>query len=413
MGLKSPRIFPISAMGTLRFGTSGWSYEEWLGVFYETASESKLAAYAKVFNTAEIDSSFYRAPTKGMVLGWLRYTPEDFVFAAKVPQTVTHDRRIDVAKHAEEDVRAFCELMDPLNDAGKLGPLLLQLPPSLRFDPVIVRSFFETLPHRYKWAIEFRNKSWLVPEAYDLLREFRVAYTIVDEPLLPPDIHLTADFSYVRWHGRRKDNWYDYHYSEEELREWVPKVEKIAEASDPVYGFFNNHYHGYAPENGLQILEMLGVITPAQAEMKKHIEDFRAGITRVAGGKLQAMTLDSFADASAEVPPLDAGVADALKVFVDSGRLDRAARIPSVEVQVEVDKDEVRAKVKEYTVVVDFAKKTILHDCEDWSSRLVSRKFCKHVAAVFLRMNHQGALEALDKIRGERREWRFDVPSET
>ena len=180
-----------------------------------------------------------------------------------------------------------------------------------------------------------------------------------------------------------------------------------------MYGFFNNHYHGYAPENGLQILEMLGVITPAQAEMKKHIEDFRAGITRVAGGKLQAMTLDSFADASAEIPPLDAGVADALKVFVDSGRLDRAARIPSVEVQVEVDKDEVRAKVKEYTVVVDFAKKTILHDCEDWSSRLVSRKFCKHVAAVFLRMNHQGALEALDKIRGERREWRFDVPSET
>src|SRR5207249_5843015 len=109
IGLKTPRIFPSSAMGTLRFGTSGWSYEEWLGVFYETASESKLAAYAKVFNTAEIDSSFYRAPAKGMVLGWLRYTPEDFVFAVKVPQTVTHDRRLDVAKKADEDIRSFCE----------------------------------------------------------------------------------------------------------------------------------------------------------------------------------------------------------------------------------------------------------------------------------------------------------------
>src|SRR3989475_11647592 len=97
---KEPLPHPIFALGTLRFGTSGWSYDEWLGVFYETASESKLDAYAKVFNTAEIDSSFYRAPTKGMVLGWLRYTPEDFVFAAKVPQTVTHDRPVDVGKRA-------------------------------------------------------------------------------------------------------------------------------------------------------------------------------------------------------------------------------------------------------------------------------------------------------------------------
>src|SRR5437879_13372048 len=142
-------------MGTLRFGTSGWSYDEWLGVFYETASESKLSAYSKVFNTAEIDSSFYRAPTKGMVLGWLRYSPEDFVFAVKVPQTVTHDRRIDVHKHAEEDVRSFCELMDTLNDAGKLGPLLLQLPPSLRSDPEVAPAIFDAQPHRLKQATDF------------------------------------------------------------------------------------------------------------------------------------------------------------------------------------------------------------------------------------------------------------------
>ena len=321
-------------MGTLRFGTSGWSYEEWLGVFYETASESKLSAYAKVFNIAEIDSSFYRAPAKGMVLGWLRYTPEDFVFAVKVPQTVTHDRRIDVAKKADEDVRSFCELLDPLNDAGKVGALLLQLPPSLRFDPKVVKAFFETLPHRYKWAIEFRNKSWMVTEAYDLLREHRVAYTIVDEPLLPPEVHITAPFAYIRWHGRGTDPWYDYHYSTEELAEWIPKVEKIAEAADPVYGFFNNHYHGYAPENALQILEMLGAITPPQRAMKKHIEDFREGITRVAGGKYQAMTLDAFAGESPPVPPMNTEIADALRAFVDAGRLDRAARIPDADVEI-------------------------------------------------------------------------------
>lgn len=400
-------------MGTLQFGTSGWSYEEWLGVFYETASESKLAAYAKVFNTAEIDSSFYRAPAKGMVLGWLRYTPEDFVFAVKVPQTVTHDRRLDVAKKADEDIRGFCELLDPLNDAGKVGALLLQLPPSLRFDPKVVQSFFETLPHRYRWAIEFRNKSWMVPEAYDLLREHRVAYTIVDEPLLPPEVHLTAPFAYIRWHGRGKDPWYDYHYSTEELAEWIPKVEKIAEAADPVYGFFNNHYHGYAPENALQILEMLGAITPPQQAMKKHIEDFREGITRVAGGKYQAMTLDAFAGDSSPVPPMNTEIADALRAFVDAGRLDRAARIPDADVDITDEGEHVQARVKDYQIVLDFTGKTILHDCEDWSSRLIKREFCKHVAKVFLRMDPGKAVERLDRIRGDRKLWKFDVPSQT
>ncbi len=409
MGLRVHTDF-LQQMGTLRFGTSGWSYDEWLGVFYETAGESKLAAYSKVFNTAEIDSSFYRAPTKGMVLGWLRYSPEDFVFTAKVPQTVTHDRRIDVGKRAEEDLRAFCELMDPLNDAGKVGPLLLQLPPSLRFDPPVVQAFFEALPHRYKWALEFRNKSWLVPEAYDVLRQHGVAYTIVDEPLLPPDVHLTADFSYIRWHGRGNEPWYDYQYSEEELRAWVPKVEKIAEASDPVYGFFNNHFHGYAPENALQVLEMLGAITPAQAAMKSHIEDFRAGITRVAGGKYRAATLDAFSEGAPATPAMDTEVADALRAFLDAGRLDRAARIPDADVELTDEGEEVSARVKEYTVVVDMPGRTILHDCDDWSSRLVKREFCKHVAKAFLRMSPERALERLDRIRGERREWRFKVP---
>jgi len=398
-------------MGTLRFGTSGWSYDEWLGVFYETASESKLSAYSKVFNTAEIDSSFYRAPTKGMVLGWLRYSPEDFVFAVKVPQTVTHDRRIDVDKHAEEDVRSFCELMDPLNDAGKLGPLLLQLPPSLRFDPEVTRAFFDALPHRFKWAIEFRNKSWLVPEAYDLLREHSIAYTIVDEPLLPPEVHITAPFSYIRWHGRRKDNWYDYQYSLDELREWIPKVEKIAEAADPVYGFFNNHYHGYAPENCLQVLEMLGKITPAQADMKEHIQDFREGITRVAGGKYQAVTLDAFGEEGASIPAMNSEISDALRAFMDAGRLDRAARIPAADLEISDESGEVRARVTDYKVIINFAGKTIVHDCDDWSSRLMKREFCKHVGRVFLGMTPAVAVDRLDRIRAERKAWKFDVPS--
>ena len=398
----------VDPMGTLRFGTSGWDYEEWLGGFYRSSTESKLAAYSRVFKTAEINSSFYRPPTKGMVMGWIRYSPDDFVFAAKVPQTVTHDRRLDVAKRAEDDLRSFCELMDPLNDSGKLGPLLLQLPPSLRFDLEGVRKFFEILPHRFKWAIEFRHRSWLVPDAYDLLREHGVAYTIVDEPLLPPDVHVTAPFAYVRWHGHGRDPWYDYRYAEDQLKEWAPKVEKIAEAADPVYGFFNNHYHGYAPENCLQILEMLGVITPEQREMKRQIEDFREGVTRVAGAKVRATSLDTFAEEP--VPSTDPQVAEALQRFMDRGRLDRAKRFPEGDIELEVDGDEVQARIKGYRVLIDFGAKRILHDCEDWSSRVARREFCKHVGKVFLAMKPSVALERLDTMRGERSAWRFDVP---
>src|SRR5438034_946207 len=120
-------------MVRLRFGCSGWDYQEWIGPVYRNATESKLRAYSRIFDTAEINSTFYRAPSPGMVLGWARYTPEDLVFAAKVPQTVTHDRLLDLGKGADKALPAYCELMRPLLDAGKLGPLLLQQPlPRLR-----------------------------------------------------------------------------------------------------------------------------------------------------------------------------------------------------------------------------------------------------------------------------------------
>jgi len=153
---------------------------------------------------------------------------------------------------------------------------------------------------------------------------------------------------------------------------------------------------------------MLGVITPAQTEMKQHIEDFRAGVTRVAGGKFQAVTLDAFAEA----PAMDTDIADALRAFVDRGRLERAAQIPASDLEVEDDGDEVRARVKDYKVLLDFPGKRIVHDCDDWSKRLVARQFCKHVAKLFLTMDRERAVERLDRIRAARSEWRFDVPSE-
>src|SRR2546428_7316399 len=162
-----------------RFGCSGWDYQEWIGPVYRNASESKLRAYSRICAPAEINSTFYRAPAPGMVSGWARYTPEEFVFAAKVPQTVPHDRLLDLAKGADKDLRAYCELMRPLLDAGNLGPLLLQLPPRLRFQEAAIHRFLHVLSLDFTFALEPRNKTRMTMEAIDLLRSTCVAHSIV------------------------------------------------------------------------------------------------------------------------------------------------------------------------------------------------------------------------------------------
>ena len=390
-------------MPSYRFGCSGWDYEEWIGPFYRSSQQSKLAAYSAVFNTAEINSSFYRAPTKGMVIGWLRYSPADFQFAAKVPQTVTHEKLLAVT--AENEVREFCDLMRPLLDAGKLGPLLLQLPPRLRFSEKVLRPFFSLLPPEFPWAVEPRNKTWMVPEAFDLLRESHVAYTIVDEPLLPPEVHVTADFAYLRWHGHGQDPWYDYHYSTEELSGWVPKVQEAASKSKTAYGFFNNHFHGYAPENCLQILEMLGQITPTQAKAKRTIEDWRQGVSRAGDVRTKATTLEDFA---AGKPALR--VEELLAKMVDRGRLERGKQIEAEEVEIELESEEVHARVKEYRVEVSGSGRRLLHDCDDFAKQVEQRGLCKHVVRAFLSMPPETAVKVLGDLREHRLEWTFATP---
>jgi uncharacterized protein YecE (DUF72 family) len=263
-------------------GTSGWSYKEWEGVFYHKGSgESKLHAYSRVFKTAEIDSTFYRNPSKGTVMGWLKYSPSDFIFTAKLPKTITHDKALGLKRDVSGDLKEFLELMMPLQQAGKLGCLLIQLPPKYAYNPKNLQEFFELLDPRFRYAVEFRNASWLVPETETLqiLQRYGVAYTIVDEPLLPPEVHLTTDFSYFRWHGHGERIWFDYRYSKKQLEDWAPKLQETASKVKKVYGYFNNHYHGYAPENCLQLLERLGLQSDEQkkAHQKSKVKQSELG----------------------------------------------------------------------------------------------------------------------------------------
>ncbi len=393
-------------MGRLLLGTSGWSYDEWVGVFYRDRKERKLSAYAKVFPTAEIDSTFYAYPSKGVVMGWARYTGSEFVFTAKLPQLITHEKALDLKSGVEDDVERFCDLMSPLQLNGKLGCILIQLPPSLKFDPARVEAFFGILPSDFRFAVEFRDPSWLRAETWNLLEKYSIAYTVVDEPLLPPEVKVTSDFAYFRWHGRGRRPWYNYRYNEGELSPWVPKVKETMKNVKTVYGYFNNHYHGYAVENCLQILEMLGPLTRSQSETKKHIEEFGVSGLRVPSEEGVARLTAFMSKPEAD----EVGLSDLLAKFIDKSRLDRARTIRDDELRIEEVSDRrLAAHVRSYHVVIDFDKQVILHDCADWTRTLSSKQFCKHLGKLFQHIPEDRSVGILRKICSELDDWDFQT----
>jgi len=275
----------------LIFGTSGWSYKEWVGLFYPSAKKM-FSHYAQFFNTAEINSTFYRYPSKATIYGLDRNSPRNFVFSAKLPRLITHEKRLNLDLMVKNDLLTFLELLEPLMARGKLGCILIQLPPSFAYDRDLenLKAFLEMLPEEYEFAAEFRNYSWMRNETWSLLKKHNIAYCVVDEPLLPQEVQVTADFAYFRWHGKGFKIWYDYHYSEEELREWVPKIERTRDKVRKVYGYFNNHFHGYAIENCIEILEMLEAAKPEQRKVKEKIAQYNTQKKPL----IQEKTLDKF-----------------------------------------------------------------------------------------------------------------------
>jgi uncharacterized protein YecE (DUF72 family) len=377
-------------------GTSGWSYRDWIGPFYAKEDKSMLRAYTKVFKTVEIDSTFYRYPSKGTVMGWFKYSPEDFVYVAKLPKLITHEKKLDLSQGIQQDLDKFVELMEPLWLGGKLGCMLIQLRPKFDYKPRELEDFFKILPKQIRFAVEFRDLSWMREETWSLLKKYGVAYVVVDEPLLPPEAHFTADFAYFRWHGKGMRPWYNYRYGKGELEPWVPKVKEGAEKVKTVYGYFNNHYHGYAVENCLQVLEMLGVLTPEQMDAKRRVEDYLK--TTV----FKEPRLEAF------VEPSQLDFDSLLRAFLDVGRLKRAKEIKDSELTIENETDQqVKVAIREYHIIIDFEAKTILHDCADWSKALPTKRFCKHIGKLLLSMDREKATKILEKIYSQKEKWQF------
>jgi uncharacterized protein YecE (DUF72 family) len=252
-------------VGALLLGTSGWDYPEWVGrVYPPSGAADRLRQYGRWFPIVEVNSTFYRLPAPSVAASWAARTPSSFRFAAKFPQTITHDRRLE---GTEEELARFLAVLAPLRDAGKFVAALLQLPPSLPFDPGTVERFYELLPRDLPVAVEFRERSWLCAESYALLHRFGLANVVVDGPHLPIALEVTAPFAYVRWHGHGRPIWYDYAYSPAELAAWVPRLRALADVAGSVYGFFNNHFRGDAAVNCRSLSELLGIPPPGKGRL--------------------------------------------------------------------------------------------------------------------------------------------------
>jgi uncharacterized protein YecE (DUF72 family) len=383
---------------SLLIGTSGWSYDEWVGPFY-ARKEGMLTQYTKVFRTSEINSTFYSYPSERMVEGWARYAPPGFVFAAKLPQLITHDKWLKLSEGVEDDMWRFLHLMQPL--AEKLGPILIQLRPKFSYEGNAgdLESFLEVLPENHEWAVEFRHGSWMREETYEMLGRHNVAYTIVDEPLLPPETRVTADFAYVRWHGHGKRIWYDYEYNDNQLEEWVPKVEEVERKAKRTYGYFNNHFNANAVKNAVELLSKLDMATPQQVEALRKIEAHREEKLRPAG----LQPLESFAGEEEGL-----SVADLLMRFTDAGRLGRAEAMEEEMRITRSSAELVRAEVKDYYIEVDIAGKVLRHNCDDWRKGMGSKRMCKHVDRLFFSLPPGQSRKILERIWEGRDDWSFE-----
>jgi uncharacterized protein YecE (DUF72 family) len=240
----------------VRVGCSGWNYDSWRhGVFYSERLPARrwLAAYAEQFDTVEINATFYRLPKRAAAERWAQESPDDFTFTVKVSRYLTHVKRL---RETPQHLDLLLARIEPLIAAGKLGPLLWQLPPTFRRDDQRLAEVLAGLPRTLRHAFEFRHESWFAEPVMELLRGHGIALVIADRPEIRSfqTRDLTTDFTFVRFHhgtrGRRGN------YSPAELAEWAASIREWSAARD-VYAYFNNDWEGFAPANASALKELL------------------------------------------------------------------------------------------------------------------------------------------------------------
>lgn len=250
-------------------GTSGYSYKDWIGKLYPpgTRSTDYLKVYAEEFGISELNFTYYRMPEPNVTEKLAAQTGSDFLFSIKAHKTLTHEKRPDLSCISS----LFLKGIEPIIESGKLGVVLLQFPYSFYYNKEN-RNYLDKLCMQLKsipLAVEFRNSYWQKESVYNGLRERDIAVVDVDEPQMPgllkPADVVTSKIGYVRFHGRNNENWwkgdnvtrYDYLYTENELKEWIPRIQTIAAQAPLVLIVFNNHSKGQAVQNARKLKEIL------------------------------------------------------------------------------------------------------------------------------------------------------------
>ncbi len=231
----------------IRIGTSGYNYPEWKGRFYPDglSAAKMLPYYASVFDTVEVNYTFYRMPTPKIITGWLAQVPPTFVFTLKAPRRITHDRRLlDVG----DSLRAFCEAASGLG--AQLGCLLFQLPPNMKADPSRLETFLSDLPPGARAAMEFRHESWWTEEVYDVLRARNVALCIADSETRHTPVVPTATHGYLRLR--------DEGYGTPDIEKWAGVARGHAEVWKDTFVYFKHEDEGKGPEFARQLVDALG-----------------------------------------------------------------------------------------------------------------------------------------------------------
>lgn len=253
----------------LYIGTSGFSYQDWIGPFYPENTEKgdMLTLYARQFNTVEINSSYYRIMPAAIFYHLERKVPADFKFVVKANQAMTHVRDKNEAVFQE-----FESSLQPVLKSNKLGCVLAQFPYSFHYNNDNL-DYLLYVKERIGYTlliVEFRNNYWVKDLVFEFLKKNEIGFCMVDQPplkgLIPPITVVTSPPGYIRFHGRNKEKWwqhehayqrYDYLYSEQELEEWVPKIKEVIRKTDNQYIFMNNHYKGKATKNALMLMKLL------------------------------------------------------------------------------------------------------------------------------------------------------------
>jgi uncharacterized protein YecE (DUF72 family) len=228
----------------IRIGASGFSYKEWLGHFYpeKLPGTRMLAYYAERLPTVEINYTFRALPRRAMLEGWVAKTPDEFQFALKAPQRITHFARL---RTSGDTLDYFLETAGALG--RRLGPILFQLPPDMVCDMALLEAFMTQLARRVEAAFEFRNKSWFNDEVYRLLRAHRAAMVIAESATIKTPIVTTAPHVYIRLRMEA--------YDDPALMRWAEVLRELGAAAEAIYVFFK--HEASAPELAMRLAQMV------------------------------------------------------------------------------------------------------------------------------------------------------------